>query len=86
MKRDRNKYPKGWNLQRVREVIAHYDTQTEDEAIAEADAAWENSRLTLIPVPVEMADEVRELIARRSNRLKVSPRAPSGHKTSRKTA
>ena len=30
-----NVYPLGWNEDRVREVIAHYETQTEEEAVTE---------------------------------------------------
>lgn len=28
-----SKFPPGWNEQRVRKVIAHYEAQTEDEAM-----------------------------------------------------
>ncbi len=65
MTRDPNKYPKGWNRKRVEEVIDFYDKQSPDEAIAEADAAWENTRYSLVRVPIEMAEEVRKFIASR---------------------
>lgn len=68
MKRDPNKYPKGWNRKRVETVIAHYDAQSNEAAIAEADAAWENSRTTLMRVPIELADDVRKFIARRKTK------------------
>lgn len=64
MKKDPNKYPKGWNHKRVEAVIAHYDSQSEEEAIAEADAAFENSRMTLVRVPNELVGEVKNLIQR----------------------
>ena len=32
-------YPPGWDEKRVRAVIAHYDRQSEDEAVAEYEAA-----------------------------------------------
>ena len=38
---DRNTYPTGWNKQRVQEVIAHLETRTEEETIAEDEAAFE---------------------------------------------
>ena len=33
------KFPPGWDQERVNRVLAHYDMQTEDEAVAEDDAA-----------------------------------------------
>ncbi len=30
-----NKFPKGWDKQRVQRVLDHYESQTEDEAVAE---------------------------------------------------
>ena len=36
-----NRFPPGWNEERVLDVIAHYDHQSEDEAVAEAEAALE---------------------------------------------
>ena len=38
---DRNTYPTGWNKQRVQEVIDHLETRTEEETIAEDEAAFE---------------------------------------------
>jgi hypothetical protein len=34
-------YPAGWDEERVRKVLAFYDTQTEDEALIEDEAAME---------------------------------------------
>ncbi len=33
-----NEFPAGWDEERVRQVIAHYEQQTEDEAVAEDEA------------------------------------------------
>jgi hypothetical protein len=33
-----NEYPPGWNEEKVRDLIASYDSQTEDEAVAEFEA------------------------------------------------
>jgi hypothetical protein len=63
MKKDRNKYPKGLTAAKAKAIIAHYDAQSDDDAIAEADAAFENSRVVLMRVPVEIADDVLDLIA-----------------------
>jgi hypothetical protein len=59
-----SKFPPGWDDNRVREVLAHYETQTEEEAVAEDEAAAEDSSVTLMGVPNELVPKVRELIAR----------------------
>jgi hypothetical protein len=46
-----SKYPPGWNEKRVREVIAHYESQTEEEAVAEDEAAFESAGQTIMEVP-----------------------------------
>ena len=33
--KDPNKYPPGWDLERVRRIIQHYESQTDEEAVAE---------------------------------------------------
>lgn len=64
---EKNKYPKGWDEARVRRVLDFYETQTEEEAIAEDEAAYENSGQTFIEVPNELVPIVRELIAKNSD-------------------
>ena len=59
-----NKFPKGWDEERVNKVLAHYEKQTEEEALAEDEAAYEDRTQTTIDVPVELIPAVRELIAR----------------------
>jgi len=36
----RNRFPKGWDESRVREVLDHYESQTEEEALAEDEAVF----------------------------------------------
>ncbi|MCY4154761.1 MAG: hypothetical protein OXE03_01870 [Gammaproteobacteria bacterium] len=36
-----NKLPLGWDDRRVKETLAHYESQTEEEAVAEDEAAFE---------------------------------------------
>lgn len=36
-----SEFPAGWDEDRVRRVLAHYEQQTEEEAIAEDEAAFE---------------------------------------------
>jgi hypothetical protein len=59
------KYPAGWNEQRVKRVLAHYEQQTDDEAVAEDEAAYESTTHTAMEVPVDLVPAVRELLAKR---------------------
>ncbi|WP_089727337.1 hypothetical protein [Candidatus Thiosymbion oneisti] len=60
----KNVFPPGWDKDRVRRVLNHYEAQTEDEALAEDEAAFEMSEQTLIGVPTELVPAVRELLAK----------------------
>jgi hypothetical protein len=60
-----SRYPKGWDENRVKRVLDHYENQTEDEAVAEDEAAWEDTSHTFIEVPNELVPAVRELIAKK---------------------
>ncbi len=57
-------FPPGWDESRVREVLAHYESQSEDEQFAEIEAALESDGTTLMAVPTELVPEVRALLAR----------------------
>ncbi len=61
------KFPPGWDEERVREVLAHYEDQSEDEQFAEIEAAREDANITMMAVPTDLASEVRALIARRQS-------------------
>jgi hypothetical protein len=63
----RQHFPPGWDEERVREVIAHYENQTEDEQFAAIEAARETDGVTLMAVPTELVPEVRALLARKRN-------------------
>ncbi|WP_089724222.1 hypothetical protein [Candidatus Thiosymbion oneisti] len=56
-------FPKGWNEERVREVLAHYGNQTEDEQFAEIEDAREQDDTVMMAIPVDLAPQVRALIA-----------------------
>jgi hypothetical protein len=58
-----HKFPKGWDENRVRRVLAHYEAQTEEEAVAEDEAAFEDPTQTIMEVPIALVPAVRELIA-----------------------
>jgi hypothetical protein len=57
-------FPSGWDEARVRDVLAHYDNQTDDEQFAEIEAALETEGMTLMAVPTELVPEIRALLAR----------------------
>jgi hypothetical protein len=59
-----NTFPPGWDEERVRRVIAHYEAQTEDEAVAEDEAAFEDQTQTIMEIPYELVPFVRELLAK----------------------
>ena len=65
-KPDPNRYPKGWNRNRVESVIAHYENQTEEQATAEDEAAYESTTSAMIQVPMSLVPQVQRLIARRA--------------------
>ncbi|MBI4746345.1 MAG: hypothetical protein HY786_07370 [Deltaproteobacteria bacterium] len=60
----KNKFPKGWDEKKVQGVIAHYEMQTEEEALTEDEAAYEDRTQTFIEIPVQLVSAVRELIAK----------------------
>ncbi len=56
-------FPPGWDEERVQRVLEHYDLQTEEEAVAEDEAAFEDSTQTVMEVPRELVPAVRALLA-----------------------
>jgi len=59
------KFPEGWDEPRVRRVLDHYEGQSDTEAAAEDQEAFESTTHTAMEVPVDLVPEVRRLIARR---------------------
>ena len=57
-----NKFPSGWDDERVQSIIAHYEQQSEDEAVAEDEAAFQDEDSTLMAIPTELVPAVLELI------------------------
>ena len=58
-------FPAGWDEARVRRVLEHYESQSDEEAVAEDEAAFESTTHTVMEVPVELVPEIRELLAKR---------------------
>lgn len=59
-----NKFPPGWDEEKVKRVIDYYDNQTEDEAVAEDEAIEDSLEETTMQIPSNLVSAVRELIAR----------------------
>jgi hypothetical protein len=61
----RSRFPAGWNEARVQKVLEHYEGQTEDEAIAEDEAAFQSRGQTVMIVPKRLVPVITRLIERR---------------------
>jgi hypothetical protein len=61
-----NKFPPGWDDERVQRVLEHYETQSEEESFTEDEAAYEDSSQTFMEIPNELVPKVRELLAKRT--------------------
>lgn len=63
-----NKFPRGWNENRVKKVIEHYETQSEDDAVSEDEAAYQHDGQTIMEIPSELVPKVRDLISKNPNK------------------
>jgi tRNA1(Val) A37 N6-methylase TrmN6 len=61
-KKNKQPYPAGWNEERIRKLAEHYDNQTEDEQVAEHEAALRAEGQTVMVVPTELVPEIVKLI------------------------
>ncbi|MBC7784964.1 MAG: hypothetical protein H7144_14090 [Burkholderiales bacterium] len=66
VKADRSPYPQGWDRKRVQKLIDHYENQTDDQAIAEAEAAYNATVSTMMQIPVALVSKVGRMIAKAS--------------------
>lgn len=58
------RFPKGWDEKRVRDLIAELDARSEDEWIAADEAAaTEDDDQAVVTVPTSLLPEVRRLLA-----------------------
>ena len=61
----KQKYPAGWVEERVRKLAEYYDNQTEDEQVAEHEAAFRAEGQTVMVVPTDLVPEVIKLISKK---------------------
>ncbi len=60
-----NNFPPGWDQERVRRVLEHYESRSDEEAVVEDEAAFEATTHTTMEVPADLVPAVRDLIAKR---------------------
>ncbi len=59
-----SQFPAGWDAERVQRLIDYYEGLSEDEQVAEDEAAMaERDGQTVIAVPVELLPAIRRLLA-----------------------
>ena len=78
-----SKFPRGWDEDRVRRVLAHYEKQNEDEAVAEDEASFDDAKQTVMEVPRALVPVIRELIAKRGAAASRTSRSRRRPKTGR---
>jgi hypothetical protein len=61
----KNQFPPGWDHERVRRVLEHYEGQSDEEAVAEDEDRYDSATHTVMEVPPELVPEIRQLIAQR---------------------
>src|SRR5262247_532129 len=70
-------YPAGWNEDRVRKLLQHYETQTEEEAVAEDEAAFRRRDQTVMVVPTRLVPTITKMIAREGKSRQSAARRPN---------
>ena len=56
-------FPDGWDEGRVQRLLQHYEAPTEEEAVAEDEAAFEDATQTVMEIPNELVPSVRALLS-----------------------
>lgn len=58
------RYPQGWDEERIRQVLEHYETQSDEAAEAEDERAFGPDGEAVVEVPTPLLPVIREIIAR----------------------
>ncbi len=59
-----HRFPPGWDAERVRRLLSHYEHITEEEQVAEdEEATTEKPGRAVISVPEELLPAIRQLLA-----------------------
>ena len=57
-----DRFPPGWDEERVRAIVQHYDSMTDDEWVADDEAAFEDTSHSVMVVPNGLVPAVRALL------------------------
>lgn len=71
-----NRFPAGWDEDRVRRVLERYEGQTGEAAVAEDEAAFQLRNQTLLVVPKRLVPKITRLIAVERASKGTRPAAP----------
>ena len=55
-----NRFPSGWTDKRIKETLIHYESQTEEEAAAEDESAFEVAAQTAMETSAEPTPACRK--------------------------
>ena len=55
--------PSGWNEETIQTLINFYEQQSEDDALEEDQAAFENEE-TIMQIPSSLVPQIRQLLAK----------------------
>ena len=58
----KQRLPKGWTEDQIRKLAEHHDNLTDDEEVAEIEAALNDENQTMMMVPTELVPEIVKLI------------------------
>ena len=61
-----NDFPPGWDEERVNKVLDYYESQSEDEVLAEINAAFEDADYSVMLIPKKLVPAVKALLAEHS--------------------
>ena len=61
----KQRLPKGWTEAQIRKLAEYHDNMTEEEQVAEIEAAFAKKDQTVMVVPTELVPEIRKLIAKK---------------------
>jgi hypothetical protein len=76
-----NQFPKGWDEARVQAVLEHYEAQTEEEAVAEDEAAFRRRDQAVMVVPKRLVPTITKLITQQKNGRSRATQKSGGQKS-----
>ncbi|MGD0518316.1 MAG: hypothetical protein ABSA26_12345 [Thermoguttaceae bacterium] len=59
------KFPPGWDADRVQRFIAHYEALDEESQVAEDEDALDSQGQTTVVVPIEFMPAIRQILAQK---------------------